>query len=291
MPLRQMHEVPNGQNELSAKWAGSAKILGCYKRILLIFLLDLVALDNNIENIRTANVNLKVTDRDNNCHISKVSYKMWDHWNFDFSPHKLTKDQKCIALELQEYHWQVRENSVFIKRTVSDLGGISFLIDQGNKFNWFQTCFRSRDKVATKTRITGRIAKQIKTPHKGTYGNKLSNEREFIRILFWHNFHRMDTSASQHTEKRKRDDGYVSEEISGDAMDTIITDFRALLLIHIGNYQRSDKRAEENKIKRFRNLRDEAIRLALADEAIRLALATTPPTHLDDYQLRTNDIL
>jgi hypothetical protein len=289
MPLRQMHEVPNGQNELSAKWAGSAKILGCYKRIFLIFLLDLVALDNNIENIRTANVNLKVTDRDNNCHISKVSYKMWDHWNFDFSPHKLTKDQKCIALELQEYHWQVRENSVFIKRTVSDLGGISFLIDQGIKFNWFQTCFRSRDKVVTKTRITGWIAKQIKTPHKGTYGNKLSNEREFIRILFWHNFHRMDTSASQHTEKRKRDDGYVSEEISGDAMDTI-TDFRALLLIQIGNYQRSDKRAEENKIKRFMNLRDEATRLALADEAIRLALATTPPTHLEDYQLRYNDI-
>jgi NhaP-type Na+/H+ and K+/H+ antiporter len=119
-----MHEAPNGQNELSAKWAGSAKILGCYKRIFLIFLLDLVALDNNIENIRTANVNLKVTDRDNNCHISKVSYKMWDHWNFEFSPHKLTKDQKCIALELQEYHWQVRENSVFIKRTVSDLGEV-----------------------------------------------------------------------------------------------------------------------------------------------------------------------
>jgi hypothetical protein len=99
----------------------------------------------------------------------------------------------------------------------------------------------------------------------------------------------MDTSASQHTEKRKRDDGYVSEEISGDAMDTI-TDFRALLLIQIGNYQRSDKRAEENKIKRFMNLRDEATRLALADEAIRLALATTPPTHLEDYQLRYNDI-
>lgn len=281
MPLRQMHEVPNGQNELSAKWAGSAKILGCYKRIFLIFLLDLVALDNNIENIRTANVNLKVTDRDNNCHISKVSYKMWDHWNFDFSPPKLTKEQKCIALEFQEYHWQVRENSVFIKRTVSDLGGITFLIDQGNKFNWFQTCFRSRDKVATKTRIIGRIAKQIKTPYKGTYGNKLSNEREFIRILFWHNFHRMDTSASQHTEKRKRDDGYVSEEISGDAMDTTITDFRAMQLMQIENYQRRYKRAEESKLKRFRNLRD---------EAIRSALATTPPMQLGNYKLRHNDI-
>lgn len=276
-----MHEVPNGQNELLAKWAGSAKILGCYKRIFLIFLLDLVALDNNIENIRTANVNLKVTDRDNNCHISKVSYKMWDHWNFEFSPHKLTKEQKCIALEFQEYHWQVREDSVFIKRTVSDLGGISFLIDQRNKFNWFQTCFRSRDKVATKTRIIGRIAKQIKTPYKGTYGNKLSNEREFIRILFWHDFHRMDTSASQHTEKRKRDDGYVSEEISGDAMDTTITDFRAMQLMQIENYQRRYKRAEESKLKRFRNLRD---------EAIRSALATTPPMQLGNYKLRHNDI-
>jgi len=109
----------------------------------------------------------------------------------------------------------------------------------------------------------------------------------------------MDTSASQYTEKRKWDDGYVSEEISGDAMDTTITDFRALQLIQIGNYQRTDKRAEESKIKRLRNLRDEAIRLALADEAtrlaltdeaIRLALATTPPTHLENYQIRYNDI-
>ena len=92
-----MHEVPNGQNELLAKWAGSAKILGWYKRIFQFFLLGLMAQDNNIENIRTANANLKVTYRDNNCHIIKVIYKEWDYWNFDFSPHKIAQDQNYLA--------------------------------------------------------------------------------------------------------------------------------------------------------------------------------------------------
>jgi hypothetical protein len=52
--------------------------------------------------------------------------------------------------------------------------------------------------------------------------------------------------------------------------------------MQIVNFQRSDSTTEKSKVRRFKNLRD---------EAIRLASATIPPTHLGEYQLRSNDIL
>jgi hypothetical protein len=213
MPLRQMHEVPNGQNELLAKWAGSAKIPGCYKRIFqffLLFLLGLMAQDNNIENIRTANANLKVTYRDNNCHISKVIYKEWDYWNFDFSPHKFAQDRNYLAIEFKEYWWQVRKKESLINWTVVDSGGTLILLAQGIKINWFQTFFRSRHKVAIKTRFSRRIARQHKTSVKGTYWNELIRPWEINCAKFRIVLYRM-ISSSQHSEKRKRDDVDVQE--------------------------------------------------------------------------------
>jgi hypothetical protein len=60
------------------------------------------------------------------------------------------------------------------------------------------------------------------------------------------------------------------------------TDLRELQKMQITNFLRSDKTTEQSKVRRFKNLRD---------EAIRLASATIPQTHLGEYQLRTNDIL
>ena len=61
-----------------------------------------------------------------------------------------------------------------------------------------------------------------------------------------------------------------------------VTDIREMQKMQITSFLRSDRTMEQNKIRRFKNLRD---------EAIRLASTTIPPTHLGEYQLRTNDIL
>jgi hypothetical protein len=60
------------------------------------------------------------------------------------------------------------------------------------------------------------------------------------------------------------------------------TDLREMQKMQISNLQRSDRTTEQSKVRRLKNLRD---------EAIRLASATILPTHLGEYQLRTNDIL
>jgi len=134
MTWRQLEKVPNGYIELSAKWAGSGKIPGCYKRM---FQLSNIS-DNITENTRTANEYLNVSFNNKNNWIESEFSQKWDYWKFDFSPNKnkqiVKQKLEVIDKEVWKERWKNSSDTkiiLLIEGTVQDIGGSNFIL-----LNW-----------------------------------------------------------------------------------------------------------------------------------------------------------
>ena len=216
MPLRQLHEVPSGGIEDPSKWAGSAKILGCYKRVILI----LLVLFNNIQNIWTENDNLKVTFSGERFNKSTDYFNKWNYWKFEFSPHRNKAERIIADIDCVGYYSQVRSQTHLTKTIKSISGGTKYILKQGNNNNWYSTFFRSRGIVAKKLGYIRLKAKQNKFHHQGIIGDGSKNYCVINYIIFWLKYCRMDILRT--TEKRKRNDDMVRDEVPGEAMDLSI---------------------------------------------------------------------
>jgi len=290
--------VPSVWVQLSAKWAGSGKISGCGDRTIYCSTLS----DDNNDKTRAASKYLKVLLRSNNYNRSKVYYQKWNYWKFEFSPHKNKAERIIADIDCVGYYSQVRSQTHLTKTIKSISGGTKYILKQGNNDNWYSTFFRSRGIVAKKLGYIRLKAKQNKFQHQGIIGDGSKAYCVINYIICWLKYRRMDILRT--TEKRKRSNDILQDEVLGEEMDlstdsdtslqqqvsigllqedkywvticelidnliTVLqkmtsTDILTLQIMQLQSNMRSDQRDEEGKIRRYRILREEASRLAAA---------------------------